>query len=167
MVCTLSVSRSTSSLGRLDRGAGIVLLCSFLALCQPAQAGQGSRLRQINSIEGNDLYRAYCAQCHGETGKGDGVRAPTLRTPAPDLTMIAVRNDGKFNRIGVQRFIEGDRPGRILKRGPTGNPVLIDDNGVADEMPVWGIVFRYMWPDQPVLIRTGSLARYLEKIQEK
>ena len=166
MLCNLRVSRITIPLGRLDRGAGIVLLCSFLALCQPAQAGQG-RLRQINSIEGKDLYRAYCAQCHGEAGKGDGVRAPTLRVPAADLTTIAVRNGGKFNRIGVQRFIEGDRPGRILKRGPTGNPVLIDDKGVADEMPVWGIVFRYMWPDNPVQIRTGNLARHLEKIQEK
>jgi len=167
MSCKLGVSRGTVPLGRLDRGAGIVLLCSFLALCQPAQAGQGSRLRQINSIEGKDLYRAYCAQCHGETGKGDGVRAPTLRIPAPDLTTIAVRNGGKFNRIGVQLYFEGDRPGRILKRGPTGSPVLIDENGVADEMPVWGIVFRSMWPDNPVQIRTGNLARYLEKIQEK
>ena len=137
------------------------------ALPISAQAGQGSRLRQINSIEGKDLYRAYCAQCHGETGKGDGVRAPTLKTTVPDLTTIAVRNGGKFNRTGVQRFIEDDRPGRILKKGPTGNPVLINENGVADEMPVWGIVFRYMWPDSPVQIRTGNLARYLEKIQEK
>jgi len=167
MLCNVRVSPSTIPLDRLDTGAGIVLLCSFLAVCQPAQAGQGSKLRQINSIEGKDLYRAYCAQCHGETGKGDGVRAPTLKTTAPDLTTIAVRNGGKFNRGGVQRFIEGDRPGRILKRGPTGNPVLINDNGVPDEMPVWGIVFRYMWPDSPVLIRTGNLARYLEKIQEK
>ena len=167
MLCNLGVSRSTIPLGRLDRGAGIVLLCSFLVLCQPAQATQGSRLRQINSIEGKDLYRVYCAQCHGETGKSDGVRASTLTTTAPDLTTIAVRNAGKFNRGGVQRFIEGDRPGRIMTSGPTGNPVLINDKGVADEMPVWGIVFRYMWPDSPVQIRTGNLARYLEKIQEK
>jgi hypothetical protein len=167
MLCDLRVSRITIPLGRRDRGAGIVLLCSFLALCQPAQAGQGSRMRQINSTEGKDLYRAYCAQCHGEGGKGDGVRAPSLRTPAPDLTTIAVRNGGKFDRTGVQRFVEGDRPGRKLQQDPRGNPVLIIDNGVADEMPVWGIVFRYMWPDHPVQIRTGNLARYLEKIQEK
>ena len=161
--------RSHSSLTRFCQIAvpGVVLLCSVLSAHEPRGTPQAGRLRQINSIEGKDLYTAYCAQCHGDAGKGDGVRAPTLRTTAPDLTTLAVRNGGKFNRNGVQRFIEGDRPGRTLTRGPTGNPVLVDDNGVVDEMPVWGIVFRYMWPDSPIQIRTGNLAKYLEKIQEK
>jgi len=160
---------SRSSLTRFCQIAvpGVVLLCSVLSAQAPPGTKPQGRMRQINSTEGKDLYRAYCAQCHGEGGKGDGVRAPTLTTSAPDLTTIAVRNGGKVNRIGVQRFIEGDRPGRVLSVDPRGNPVLMNDNGVADEMPVWRVVFRDMWPDYPVQIRTGNLARYIEKIQEK
>jgi hypothetical protein len=166
----LSSSRlSRSSLTRFCQIAvpGVVLFCSVLSAQAPPGTTEQGRMRQINSTEGKDLYRAYCAQCHGEAGKGDGVRAATLTPSAPDLTTIAVRNGGKFNRIGVQRFIEGDRPGRVLTVDSRGNPALINGNGVTDAMPVWRVVFRDMWPDYPVQIRTGNLARYIEKIQEK
>lgn len=35
---------------------------------------------------GAELYRGYCAQCHGETGAGDGPMAAGLEPPPADLT---------------------------------------------------------------------------------
>src|SRR5579859_4388914 len=48
----------------------------------------------IHSLNGPDLYRGYCASCHGTEGKGDGPVAPALNSKMPDLTTIAQRNGG-------------------------------------------------------------------------
>ncbi len=123
-------------------------------------------LRPINSIDGKDLYNAYCAQCHGTEGKGDGAAAPGLKSPPADLTHLAEKNGGKFNRKAVEGFIRGDRPGATLTTDSRDNPVLMTAHG-QDDMPVWGLLFREMWPDQPVAIRCGNLARYVEKLQAR
>jgi mono/diheme cytochrome c family protein len=123
--------------------------------------------RQIDSIKGVDLYNAYCAGCHGATGKGDGAKAAALPAPPPDLTRIAERNGGKFNRNRVAAIIAGDaRPGTLMLNPETGKPALRNGEHF-DPMPLWGILFRYMWSDQPVAIRTGALAKHLESLQEK
>ena len=36
--------------------------------------------------QGQELYQATCAACHGVTGRGDGVEAASLATPATDFT---------------------------------------------------------------------------------
>ena len=144
-------------------GAVFVFSVALAAQVPPAPR---KALRPIDSIDGKALYAAYCAQCHGENGKGGGPAAAGLRTPVPDLTLIAMRSGGRFNRGGVTGFISGERPGRTLEMGDRGSPVLVKD-GVPDEMPAWGTLFRYMWPDNPVAIRTGNLARYIEKMQAR
>jgi mono/diheme cytochrome c family protein len=147
-------------------GSTLLVAVFVFSVASAAQVPTAPRkaLRPIDSIDGKALYAAYCAQCHGENGKGGGPAAAGLRTPVPDLTLIAMRSGGKFNRTSVSRYIADDRPGRTLEMDGRGNPVLVKD-GLPDEMPAWGIIFRYMWPDQPVSIRTGNLARYIEKMQ--
>jgi mono/diheme cytochrome c family protein len=43
-----------------------------------------------------EMFKAYCASCHGNSAKGDGPAAPALRIPPPDLTKLSKKNGGKF-----------------------------------------------------------------------
>jgi mono/diheme cytochrome c family protein len=105
----------------------------------------------IVSVEGEDNFIAYCAVCHGNSGKGDGPAAPAMKMPVPDLTTIAKRNKGRFSAVDVEAIILGS--------GKTRTPA----HGVED-MPIWGDVFRHEDPVKRKL-RIGNLVKYLESIQ--
>ncbi len=47
----------------------------------------------VNSVDGDDVYAAYCAACHGPTGRGNGPAVKYLGTPVPDLTRICEREE--------------------------------------------------------------------------
>ena len=106
----------------------------------------------IVSVEGKDSFDAYCAVCHGKTAKGDGPAAPAMKTPVADLTMIAKKNGGKFNAIGVKEMIKGaDRE--------------FPSHGSKD-MPIWGPVFRSFTGDTNVAeLRVNNLVNYIQSIQ--
>ena len=107
----------------------------------------------IDSVSGPDLYKAYCASCHGVHGKGDGPVAPELKTAPPDLTQIAARNGGKFPRAKVEDFIAGEKPATA--------------HG-SREMPVWGPIFSQVeWDRDLRLVRIRELADYLKQMQSK
>src|SRR4051794_15340818 len=57
---------------------------------------------------GQDMYKAYCASCHGLTGRGDGPAAPALKATVPDLTTIKARNGGKFPSAHIVQVVRGD-----------------------------------------------------------
>ena len=108
----------------------------------------------IASIRGDNLYRTYCASCHGEDAKGNGPMAAWMKIPPPDLTRIAARNGGKFPLERVDRIISGEEP-------------LPSGHGTR-EMPVWGSVFSQVTRDQDLgRLRIDNLARYLRDIQAK
>ncbi|MGC1967608.1 MAG: cytochrome c [Candidatus Acidiferrales bacterium] len=105
----------------------------------------------IRSVDGVDLYRAYCASCHGKDGKGNGPVAPALKATVPDLTVIAKNNGGKFPTARVRRIIEGQ--GMIASHG-------------SREMPVWGPIFSQVEADvDRGPVRLENLVKYLESIQ--
>jgi len=120
---------------------------------QAAQKGPDSDEQKtlIRSVDGADLYRAYCASCHGKDGRGDGPVAAALKATVPDLTMIA-KNDGwKFPTARVRRIIEGQ--GMIASHG-------------SREMPVWGPIFSQVEADvDRGPVRMENLVKYLESIQ--
>jgi len=60
-----------------------VLAC-IIALIGPAQAQ--------NAAEGKKLYASYCASCHGDSGKGDGVAARSLPAKPADHTNGTIMN---------------------------------------------------------------------------
>jgi len=51
----------------------------------------------VSRIHGETMFGAYCAQCHGDQGHGDGRLSGRLGVPVPDLTLIAA-NRGGFDR---------------------------------------------------------------------
>lgn len=169
--CTRSVRGTT--LAAVARSAAAVLALVLLAPQGPAaQAGETKRvklrLRPVASVKGVDLFRAYCVQCHGKEGKGDGPLAKDLRKPPADLTRIAERNGGNFSRVGVARYIMGDRPGSVTGLDKDRNPV-VTRNGVADDMPLWENHFSKLYPNTDLAnpLRFDNLAQYVESIQAK
>jgi mono/diheme cytochrome c family protein len=105
----------------------------------------------IRSVEGPDLFRAYCASCHGVTGKGAGPAAPALKAKVPDLTLLAKTNRGKFPAVRVREVIMGDEV--MLAHG-------------SREMPVWGPIFHQVESDvDRGNVRLANLVEYLELIQ--
>jgi mono/diheme cytochrome c family protein len=106
------------------------------------------------SMAGKDLYREYCAVCHGAAGKGDGPAAAALKTPPSDLTQIAKNNGGKYPEVKVQHIINGEAD----------QPVA---HGSKD-MPVWGNIFRHMGANPDLgTVRVYNLVKYIEEIQAK
>jgi hypothetical protein len=81
----------------------------------------------IDSIQGSDLSKAYCASCYGADGKGDGPMAESLKVKPAYLTRIAARNVGTFPLMRIERIICGEG------RSPNGHG--------SGEMPVWGRSF--------------------------
>ncbi|MBZ5611824.1 MAG: cytochrome c [Acidobacteriia bacterium] len=102
---------------------------------------------------GEEMFRTYCAVCHGVDGRGAGPAAPALNQGLPDLTQISQRNGGKFPGFRIANIIQGD--------------VYIAAHGSRD-MPTWGDVFRSMKRDEAtVKLRVHNLTHYLRSLQQK
>jgi mono/diheme cytochrome c family protein len=75
---------------------------------------------------GRELFRTYCASCHGVSGRGDGPAAVALRVPPVDLRYYAMNNGGVFPETQLRRIVDGRD---VRAHGTT-------------EMPVWGDAFK-------------------------
>jgi mono/diheme cytochrome c family protein len=118
---------------------------------QPQSGAKNEPL--ITSVKGPDLFRAYCASCHGDEGKGNGPAAGALNTRPADLTTITQRHGGVFPSTLVRRIIAGDD--------------VVVAHGSRD-MPVWGPIFHRVERDQDFgNVRMENLIKYLESIQKK
>ncbi len=111
---------------------------------------QGTAPR-IQSVEGVDTYKAYCAVCHGPQAKGNGPAATALKKVPADLTTIAKRNGGTFSASDVEAVIMGQQ--------------VMASHGSRD-MPIWGPVFRSLASDPSFMkLRVQNLVDYLKSIQ--
>jgi mono/diheme cytochrome c family protein len=120
-----------------------------------------TQVKPTSPVSGAQMFKEYCAVCHGNDGKGDGPVATALKVPPPNLTTLAQRHDGKF---------PDDYVSNVLKNGVK-NPA----HG-SGEMPVWGPIFDTMnrWKtlcpgmdETPVTLRIANLTNYLKSIQKK
>ncbi len=133
--------------------SGAVVLVAALGVVsaqQPAPTIKKGEFQAITSVDGRANFVAYCAACHGLTAKGDGPAVPALKTMVPDLTTMAKRT-GKFDPIGVERFIAGMDKIPPAHGGP--------------DMPIWGPVFKSQGGDAQATLRLKNLATYLKSIQ--
>jgi len=104
---------------------------------------------------GAEIYRTYCASCHGTAARGDGPLASSMKKKPADLTEIAKRNGGLFPSEMVFRSIDGQQPVR-----GHGGP----------DMPVWGDVFmrsRDAGDAERVKAVIQSLVEFLDSIQSR
>jgi mono/diheme cytochrome c family protein len=107
-----------------------------------------------SASSGKEMYRAYCAACHGADGKGDGPASEALKSRPLDLTDLARRNAGKFPELRVFGTINGD--------------LHVTAHGSKD-MPTWGVVFGQMDGADVarVKLRIRNLTKYIESLQAK
>lgn len=108
----------------------------------------------IESLNGQLLYQAYCATCHGMDARGNGPVAQELKKRPSDLTLIRRRNGGTFPILRVQTIISGEN-----------SPTAAHGDR---EMPIWGPIFSQIAWDQDLgNVRIYNLAKYLESLQRK
>jgi mono/diheme cytochrome c family protein len=132
--------------------------CFTTAILSPAQ-DKKTEIKHVpapatSAASGKEMFKAYCAPCHGQSAKGDGPAASALKTPPPDLTVLAKNNGGKF---------PSDRVTSILRGQAT-----VSAHGNQD-MPVWGPVFWRMsgGHEAEVQQRIANLTHYIETLQVK
>jgi mono/diheme cytochrome c family protein len=108
----------------------------------------------LPSMSGRDIFRYYCASCHGRDGRGNGPIASQLKSQPANLTALATNNRGQFPRERVRAFVTHGRADA-------------PSHGTPD-MPVWGPIFQVLDPSDPIArMRIDNVVAYLESIQSK
>jgi len=149
---------SWQAVGRIGAVASsTAVVCAVLAWGPEAQAPPQPNASDqqlpplIRSVKGPDLFREYCAPCHGLDGKGNGPAASALKSKVPDLTLLAKQNGGSFPSTQVRKVVTGNS--------------AIPAHG-SREMPVWGPIFHQVEEDvDRGNVRIDNLVKYLLSIQ--
>ena len=135
--------------------SGMLLAACTMLVAVAGTGAAGEHPSRLSAAEvppdGAQVFRTYCASCHGGRGTGDGPAAIAMRKPPPDLTRIAARNRGVFPAERVRQIVQG--------RGPAAHG--------ERTMPVWGDVFarKVAGPSPEALV--DALVRYLDGFQER
>jgi mono/diheme cytochrome c family protein len=128
-------------------------LSAFAADDQGTKTIKKVNARPTETLNGVDLFKEYCAVCHGSAAKGDGPAAEALKKRPADLTELARKNGGSFPELQVMNYIKGED--------------VVAAHGSRD-MPVWGTIFSQMSSNQDLVhVRTYALLKYIEQLQVK
>ena len=111
-------------------------------------------ITSTSPASGHEMYKTYCAVCHGTDGKGNGPAVDALKVPPTDLTALAGKNGGKYPGMKVAAVIRGENA--LAAHG-------------SKEMPIWGHLFRSMsgGHESEVQQRVSNLNQYIESLQKK
>jgi len=129
-----------------------VAIAALAATARQSRSAQGANYNDNNVVNGAELYRMYCATCHGLDGKGGGPAAEALKRRPADLTTIAKRNGGEFPNSRVTHIIDGYE---------------VKAFHGSREMPIWGDFFHDMKRDDELLkLREHNLTEYIRSLQK-
>ena len=139
--------------------SGLAVVAAMIVVLLPGTPAVGQeekgwldRSALTGPLEGSELFKNYCAACHGTDARGNVPAAPALKKPVPDLTQISQRNGGRFPREQVRNYISGESD--ILAHG-------------TRAMPIWGPIFRQMDRDAELgEIRLHNVTVYVESLQK-
>ncbi|MQA30777.1 MAG: c-type cytochrome [Luteitalea sp.] len=132
----------------------VLLVLAFGVVPSVIAAGRQQQAGAVNARPGPELFKTYCASCHGNEGTGNGPLARALRHAPSDLTQLSKRNGGMFPGARVRRIIDGRD---------------VESHGDR-EMPVWGDAFKSTRDGSPLETadaRIATLVSYLESIQQR
>lgn len=128
-----------------------VLFACTLANAQPTI--KKVPVSPTSASSGEQMFKTYCATCHGLDGRGDGPAAAALKKAPANLTELTSRNSGKFPEMKVFSTIKGDSD--VAAHG-------------SKDMPVWGDLLPSVSSSQgEVQLRISNLTAYLKTIQSK
>jgi predicted CxxxxCH...CXXCH cytochrome family protein len=134
----------------------LLILVSALSLFAQAQQPVVKKVPAAvtPAWSGDQMFKSYCASCHGLDAKGSGPAAAALKMPIPDLTTISQRHGGTYPELQVVSAVRGDM--NVTAHG-------------SKDMPVWGYVFREMnnGGEREAQLRVRNLVKYIESIQHK
>jgi cytochrome c2 len=144
----------------------LVLVVPCLGAAEAAaQAVVKMPVRAIPSVAGDQVYKAYCENCHGEDLTGHGPDAAGLRVAPPDLTTIALRNGGTFS-VGAVRaqILRSNEVPRTMRDFATKE---VGERGVTPVMPAFGPIFAKLYPQETRdrEVRISNLIAYIKKHQ--
>jgi len=137
------------------QGGGWLFAFAVASLLLVPFGGRASEPEPEPAKVGQSLYRVYCANCHGEAGKGDGSTAAYLTVKPTDLTKLSRGNGGEFPGDKLRGVIDG----REVVRGHGDR-----------EMPLWGLTFQDWNADsgqeEEVRQKIDQLLSYLKTLQK-
>jgi mono/diheme cytochrome c family protein len=147
------MTRSTRAL-RTALLLAVCLIAAVVSIAAQQTKVTSAPAPVTSAASGAEMFKSYCAACHGTGGKGDGPAASAHKVPPPDLTMLAKKNGGKFPDMKIHT---------ILRNGSSAPA-----HGSAD-MPVWGPVFSAVSENKPQIVelRIANLTDYIQSLQAK
>ena len=85
---------------------GLAISCAGLA--------QDKQIPFTASLSGAEMFKTWCASCHGTDAKGNGPAAAALKKMPANLTQLAKQSGGKFPTQRVREYIDGTGKGSTL-----------------------------------------------------
>ena len=120
---------------------------------------------------GKAEFQSSCASCHGTDAKGKGPVSTQLKTPPPDLTMLARNNNGVFPANVIYETIHGSKT--IAAHGTSEMPVWGERFNPVVRLPhyvdptYWKMAGPEQTPDVVVRKRILAVVDYLGRVQQK
>ena len=139
----------------LGRIATLVVFWLALSFVLASAQNSDQQRPPVRPIEGANIFKDFCASCHGQDGRGNGPVSRNLRHAVPDLTRLSSRNGGQFpaSRVRSKLMFGGDQP--------------LPAHG-SKTMPIWGPIFHQIEFDQDLgNVRLENVTKYVESIQRK